>query len=113
MKPYGSQHRNVERVVVTRHPALLQLLIERKLVDKKTRVLTHVSNPDEIRGKHVFGVIPIYFAALAHCYTTIFLAMEPKDRGQELSIERLREIAGKTVSYSVKQLDFILRCAYN
>lgn len=64
------------------------------------KVVAHAT-PEEIRGKHVIGVLPLHLAALAATVTEIPLALAPEDRGKELGIERLREIAGPAITYKV------------
>lgn len=88
-------------VVVTRHPALLELLRERGVIAGDARVVEHAT-PEDVKDAHVIGVLPIDLAALARSVTTISIAMLPEERGRELPIERLREIAGPAVRYCVK-----------
>ncbi|MEM4701611.1 MAG: CRISPR-associated protein Csx16 [Candidatus Bathyarchaeia archaeon] len=90
----------METVVVTRHTALVQLLRERGIIGDGAKVIAHAT-PDDVRGKHVVGVLPLSLAALAATVTEIPLALTPEDRGKELGIERLREIAGSAVTYKV------------
>lgn len=87
-------------VVVTRHPALVALLRERGLIGADARVIAHAS-ADDVRGRHVIGVLPLSLAALAASVTEVPLALGPADRGAELGIERLRAIAGEAVTYRV------------
>lgn len=87
-------------VVVTRHPALVQLLRERGLIEEACSITAHATT-DQIRGKHVFGVLPLELAAEAALVTTIPLSLAPEDRGKELGIERLREIAGEPRTFVV------------
>lgn len=88
-------------LVVTRHPALVEYLRERGLVDETTPVVSHVTDPSEIEGKVVAGVLPLHLAAACYAVVEIPLALAPEDRGRELSIERLREIAGEPRVFSV------------
>jgi len=88
------------QVVVTRHGSLVRYLIEIGIIDADTPVLAHVSE-DDVRGKHIVGVLPLRLAALAASVTEVPLALSPEDRGRELSIERIREIAGDPVVYEV------------
>lgn len=122
--------RTAPKVVVTRHAALVQLLVERSIIPgdrgdgccsvcgrprhaemlgyhagplcscPEPRVLAHASEGD-VRGAHVIGVLPLRLAALADRVTEIPLAVAPEDRGRELDIVRLREIAGDPVTYRV------------
>lgn len=91
----------MEKVIITRHPALVDLLRERGLVDQHTPVLAHAS-ADDVAGRHVYGVLPLSLAALAAMVTEIPLSLAPEDRGRELDLNRLREIAGETRTYVVR-----------
>ena len=77
----------METIVVTRHPALVEYLTEIGLLPNGVTVLIHVT-PEDVVGKHVIGVLPLHLAALA-------------DRGVELDLARMREIAGDPVTYRV------------
>lgn len=87
-------------VVVTRHPSLVQLLIERALIDEHATVIAHATATD-VQGARVIGVLPLRLASLAAEVVEVELALTPADRGVELTIERLREIAGEVVTYRV------------
>src|SRR5690606_40833545 len=87
-------------LIVTRHAALVDYLRELG-VDDSTPVKSHVS-ADDVRGRHVCGVLPMHLAAEAASVTEIPLALTPEDRGQELSIDRIREIAGDPRTYFVR-----------
>jgi collagenase-like PrtC family protease len=90
-------------IVVTRHPALVQLLVERGIVPADVEVLTHVSSPEQIRGYHVIGVLPLHLAAVAAQVTEVPIAFPDASlRGVELTIEQLREMAGAARSYVVR-----------
>lgn len=93
-----------ERVVITRHPALVKLLKERGLIDGTEPVLDHATAGD-VMGMDVIGVLPLSLACLAKSVTEIPLAMtkELRDRG-ELDLETLREIAGEAQIYQVHKL---------
>lgn len=90
-------------LVITRHAALIELLIERGLTTPETLVLDHATIED-VRDKHVAGVLPFDLAAAAYAVTQIPLATTPEDRGKELSIERLREIAGPDRAYVTREV---------
>jgi len=90
------------KIVITRHPALVQYLIELGLITSETPVISHAS-PEQVQGKDVIGVLPLSLAKFALSVTEIPLALTPEDRGKELSIERLREIAGSPSTYSIIQ----------
>lgn len=95
----------MEKVIVTRHKSLIALLFEWGVVEEVLPVLTHVSNPEEIRGKHVFGVLPLHLAALAAKVTEIPLKIPAELRGTELPLDLLREIASPPHTYEVRRVD--------
>ena len=66
------------------------------------RIIDHAS-PDDVRGQHVIGVLPLSLAALALSVTEVPLALTPEMRGKELGLETLRRIAGEAVIYTVTQ----------
>lgn len=92
----------METVIVTRHPALVDLLIERGIIRDadRARVIEHATE-DDVLGRRVIGVLPLRLAALARRVVEIPLALRPEHRGQELNLATLREIAGEPVEYSV------------
>jgi putative CRISPR-associated protein (TIGR02620 family) len=90
-------------VVVTRHPALVDLLMERGLIGPGAKVITHAT-PDDVHGQDVIGVLPLSLAALANSVTELPLAITPEMRGKELDLETLRQIAGDAVKYRVQYL---------
>jgi len=92
-------------VVVTRHPALLEYLRELGMVGEDCEVLTHVSSPEQIRGKEVIGVLPLRLAAEAFSVVEVPLDLPPELRGKELSLEELRRYAGAPKRYRVRAID--------
>lgn len=93
----------MNKIVVTRHPALIELLRERGLIGDNAPVIQHAT-PEQIRGRHVIGVLPLSLAVHAASVTEVPLALSPDDRGRELDLPRLREIAGEAVTYQVTAL---------
>src|SRR5690348_6177942 len=92
-------------LVVTQHTALVELLRERGIATDSTAVITHATAKD-IEGKHVVGVLPHHLSCLCASYTEVQIAITAEERTSraELSIERLREIAGPAVTYKVTRL---------
>ena len=76
-------------LIVTRHPALKDYLIERGVADENTPVLPHAGEED-VRGKEVAGVLPLHLAAACASLTTVELALPLEMRGKELSLEDMR-----------------------
>lgn len=87
-------------LVITRHPALLAYLLELGLADPSTPVVQHAT-ADMVRGKHVVGVLPHYLSSLCDLYTEVPLVVPQELRGQELTIEMVRQYAQPAQTYKV------------
>lgn len=111
-------------VVVTRHSAMLAWLERRgypvyKWVDERDlgdggwnrvkkaqwEILSHVTSPDQVRGKVVIGALPLSLAAEAFVVGAIDMPRLRSDqRGTELSVQEMFD-AGATVRwYRVTEL---------
>src|SRR3990172_2496607 len=95
-----------ETVVVTRHPSLIVFLKTKGMIPANTKIISHVNAPEEIRGKHVIGVLPLHWAAVAERVTEVPLDLPPEARGRELSIEEIERFAWTPRTYKVTQLGF-------
>jgi len=95
------QAHNFDRpVVVTRHPALVEYLRELGLIGRDVRVIAH-ARPEDVKGRKVFGVLPLHLAAEAAEVVAISLNLPPELRGQELSLEQVRLYAKEPRRYRV------------
>lgn len=90
----------MDTVVVTRHESFVAYLRELGVVGEDAVVLAHVTEND-VRGKHVVGVLPLQLAALAASVTVVELSMTPDMRGRELSLEDVRRVAGPVSRFKV------------
>ena len=72
-------------LIVTRHPALKDYLIERGVADASTPVMPH-ANAADVQGKAVAGILPMHLAALTSSFTTVELALPLEMRGKELTL---------------------------
>jgi hypothetical protein len=93
-----------ETIVVSRHPALVEYLIEIRLAAPATPVITHATAAD-VRGRHVIGVVPLHLAAEAISVTEIPMFVPQTLRGVELTLEQVRQFAGTPVTYAVCRTD--------
>ena len=91
---------NQNTIVVTRHPALVSYLQEQGLVPAGVPVISHAT-PEQVRGRYVIGVLPLSLASLAESVTEVPLSLPPELRGVELSLEQVRQYAGRPVTYQV------------
>ena len=89
-------------VVVTRQPTLIAYLREIGLLPDQYHIREHVT-PDEVVGRDVISVLPLPLplAARAASVTEIPLDLPKQLRGIELSLEQIREYAGKPAVYEV------------
>lgn len=88
------------KIVITRHPALYSYLLEIGLIEDDTPYLQHAKSED-VKGKHVYGVIPMHLAAEAETFTSIPLDLAWEERGQELTLNRVREAAQRPITFRV------------
>lgn len=93
---------NPKTVVVTRHKGLVDYLKEINMIDYDTIVVEQVDDVDQIKGCHVIGVLPPHLAIYANKVTTIPLNTPHDLRGKELTLDQVREYAGKPFTYSVQ-----------
>jgi putative CRISPR-associated protein (TIGR02620 family) len=87
-------------VVITRHNALVQYLVEEGIVSEEGIALPHAT-PEIVKGKDIIGILPLRLASLAKSITEIPLDLPQELRGKELTIEQVREYAGKPITYNV------------
>lgn len=90
-------------LVVTRHPGLVEFLRERGLCAPDATVIPHAS-PEDVRGKHVCGVLPHSLSCLCESFTEVPLTLPPELRGVELSLEQVRQYAGEPATYIVRRM---------
>ena len=91
-----------EKVVVTRHPGLIEHLRKEGLVHGDIRVIEHASIED-VRGKHVFGVLPLWLAAEAMSVTEVTLNLPPEARGRELTLAEVQRYMTGCTTYVVRR----------
>ena len=77
-------------LVVTRHTALVEFLVERGAFDATTPVVAHATAA-LVTGKNVLGILPLHLAALAASVTEATLNLTPDQRGKELNLEEVRQ----------------------
>ena len=90
----------MDKIVVTRHPALIEYLKQEHLIGSSTKVISHATAKD-ITGKHVIGVLPHNLSCLTYRYTEVPLNLPFELRGKELNVETVRRFAGKPVTYQI------------
>lgn len=77
-------------VIITRHPGLVEVLHELAPETIGAPILDR-ADPEEIKGKHVYGVLPLTLACLAERVTNVTLNVPQELRGTELTAAQVRE----------------------
>ena len=88
------------RVIITRHTGLIPLLIEMGLATNDTQVISHATSQD-VMGKDVIGVLPLWLAAQANTVTEVTLNIPQELRGVELDVDQCRQYMTGVSTYSV------------
>lgn len=78
-------------LIVTRHKPLVQWLANRGIVGQ----VIEQAGPDDVRGKHVFGVLPMWLAAHALSITEVSMP--------RITVEDRRRVAGG--DFTVEEMD--------
>ena len=93
----------MNKIVTTRQPNLIHYLRKEGLIEDSVELMPRVL-PGEVRGKHVFGVIPLHLAAEAELVTEVPLIVPPHLRGKELTLEEIYRYARNPVTYRVNRV---------
>lgn len=87
-------------LVVTRHPGMIEYLKQIGLANDETKILEHVT-PDDVKNKHVCGVLPHSLSCLTKSFTEVPLVLPKELRGKELGYIDLLKFAKKPITYKV------------
>jgi hypothetical protein len=93
----------MEKIVVTRHIALLKYLIDHKYVDKNVKHLSH-ANIKDIEGKHVFGIMPNWLSCHAGKLTELQLRLPVEKRGIELTLQEIEFYIVEPKTYIIREV---------
>lgn len=67
--------------------------------------MSHATS-EVVRGKHVYGVLPLHLAAEAETVTTIDLPdLPPERRGQELTVAEMDAYGARMSTYVVRRVE--------
>jgi hypothetical protein len=89
------------RIIVTRHPALVEVL--REDFDIEGEAHEHAT-AELVRDRAVIGVLPLHLAALAFSVTAVDLDLPPELRGKELTVDEVRRHLKGLTPYKVQTL---------
>ena len=108
MRPEKEKGEKTMVLIVTRHQALVDYIKE------NTNLLDGVDNPvylshankEDVAGKDVIGVLPLYLAAEAKTVTEVVLENVPQElRGQELDLSQIKKIPVGIRRYKVEEVE--------
>ena len=94
----------MRKIVITRHKALIAYLKEIGIIDDNAIIYDHIDDPSVLEGSHVYGVLPNHLACKSKSLTEIPISIPKELRGQELSIEQIREFAQEPVTYEIRKV---------
>ncbi|MBP5782339.1 MAG: hypothetical protein J6W04_02250 [Bacteroidales bacterium] len=87
-------------IIVTRHTGLIDWLQQRGI----TGDVIASATPDDVRGKHVIGALPLHLASLALDVTTVDYTCPFDLRGQDLSAQQLDALGAVLNTYTVAKV---------
>lgn len=96
---------NPIELVVTRHPALVAYLRELGMVSDDVVTIEHVSDPIQLSGRVVAGVLPIHLAAECAEVVEVPLTIPADLRGVELSLDQVRQYAKPARRFFVREAE--------
>ncbi len=92
-----------EKVVVSRHKALVDYLIKEGIVDEGVEVSSHVYE-NQIEGKHVIGMLPYHVACHAAMFTEIPLRIPYDKKHTELTTEEIVFYMQQPRTYKIEEV---------
>lgn len=93
-----------ESLIVTRHAGLARYFVEKGWVPPDTPVLCQ-AGPQDVRGKNVFGILPLSVASHAETVTSIPLRIPMELRGKELTAEEFDScVVGPPTTYVISKI---------
>ena len=92
----------MRKIIVSRHPAAIEFVRAERPDFQDAEVLASAS-PDDVRGAHVVGNLPMSLAALCARYEAIEFS-GPPPRGAEYGLNEMRAAGARVVEYRVRQV---------
>lgn len=100
-------HTAFPTLVITQHLALVEYLCELDLVPVDVSVTAHAT-PEDVAGKHIIGVLPLWLASLATSVIEVPLHLPVTLRGVELTLGQIRKYARSPRRYTVTLREVLL-----
>ena len=98
-KASKAKEENYMKILITRHEALVEFLQKQGLEFDMV-----VSHAEIVKGKDVYGVLPLHLAALANTITSVDLNLPAEMRGKELSLEDVERHFVGFATYKVSKI---------
>jgi len=101
----------IQKIIVTRHHALIEWLIKNKFATKDTPHIAFATIED-VQGKHVLGVLPNWLACHAEMYTELQLRLpKKKDFGEvyingDLTLSQVELYLIKPRTYRIREVSY-------
>lgn len=93
----------MDKIVVSRYMGLVEYLKKLELIDETTKVVSF-AHPEDVEGKHVFGIIPYWLAAKAGKFTEVQLRLPSDKRNKELTVGEVEQYSLDPKTYIVKEV---------
>lgn len=92
----------MSNIIVTRHKGLVEWLRRRGI---EGEVISHITDPEIIRGRVVYGALPLHLAAEAYLAAAVDMPnLPPEKRGQDLTPEEMDAYGATLTYYSVRRM---------
>lgn len=100
-KASKAKEENHMKILITRHEALVEFLQKQGL--EFDMVVSH-ADAEIVKGKDVYGVLPLHLAALANTITSVDMNLPAEMRGKELSLEDVERYFVGFATYKVSKI---------
>lgn len=97
----AKEENNMKKILITRHEALVEFLQKQGL--EFDMVVSH-ADAETVKGKDIYGVLPLHLAALANTITSVDLNLPAEMRGKELSLEDVERYFVGFATYKVSKI---------
>jgi len=96
--------KTLKTLFVTRHKVLVDYLLEKEIINEgEFEVMTHAT-PQDVKGRHVVGVLPHSLSCLTSSFTEVVLNLPPEKRGKELTLDDMLTYSKGLNTYKVTRL---------
>ena len=94
-----------KQLIVTRHKALVDYLLDKDIIKGGEFKLIEHADYKDVEGQDVIGVLPLQLASYAKSVTEVPLKLTPEMRGKELTFEEVEKVAQEPVQYIVREVN--------